>query len=82
MDHENTKKLEIEKRKLIKELEKDMELQLKTNMIEREKLMKSNLYSSLDNFKDKIKNQISKEYKAKYSDLEDTMRKEREELNT
>lgn len=82
MDNENTKKLEIEKRKLIKELEKDMELQLKTNMIEREKLMKSNLYSSLDNFKDKIKNQISKEYKAKYSDLEDTMRKEREELNT
>jgi len=82
MDHDNTKILEIEKRKLIKELEKDMELQLKTNMIEREKLMKSNLYSSLDNFKDKIKNQISKEYKAKYSDLEDTMRKEREELNT
>jgi len=43
MDNENSKKLEIEKRKLAKEMEKDMDLQLKTNMIEREKLLKSNL---------------------------------------
>lgn len=65
MEIENSRKLEIEKRKLAKEMEKDMDLQLKTNMIEREKLMKANLYSSLETFKNKMKNQISREYKDK-----------------
>lgn len=43
LDQEHFKKLEIEKRKLVKELEKDMDLQLKTSIIEREKVIKLNV---------------------------------------
>lgn len=59
-----------------------MELQLKTSMAEREKFIKQNVYSSLDAYKNKIKNQINKEYKEKYSQIDETMKKEREELNS